>query len=172
LFRVLIFKLEEQTPAILLHLPNLFSETTIFGSASSLGCLLVVAFAQGLLVEQGFFYFASIFFGWGYVAVCVLALLINTAATATTAAMMTAEAATTTMTKSFTCQLLFEAKPDVPLDVWGSEVACVSCAVEPSPMRTVCVSLQSLAMSKATAFSSCPPTVVVNGLLETHLWVV
>jgi hypothetical protein len=56
LFGVLIFKLEEEeNTTLLLHLPTLFTEAPVFVSASGLGCLLVVAFAQGLLAEQGFF---------------------------------------------------------------------------------------------------------------------
>jgi hypothetical protein len=43
----LIFKLvEEENPALLLHLPKLFAETTDFGSVFSLGCCLVVAAVQ------------------------------------------------------------------------------------------------------------------------------
>jgi hypothetical protein len=41
-FQFFIFKLEEETPPLLLHLPKLFAETPFFGSASGLGCLLVV----------------------------------------------------------------------------------------------------------------------------------
>jgi hypothetical protein len=37
-FGVHIFKLEEEgMPALLLHLPKLFAETAVFGSASGLG---------------------------------------------------------------------------------------------------------------------------------------
>jgi hypothetical protein len=43
----LIFKLEEEVnTALLLHLPKVFAETTFFGSASGLGCCLVVATVQ------------------------------------------------------------------------------------------------------------------------------
>jgi hypothetical protein len=46
-FWVLIFKLEEEVkPALLLLLPKRFAETADFGSASDLGCRLVVSFAQ------------------------------------------------------------------------------------------------------------------------------
>jgi hypothetical protein len=41
-----IFKLEEETPALLLPLPKLFAETPVFGSASGLSCRLVVGIAQ------------------------------------------------------------------------------------------------------------------------------
>jgi hypothetical protein len=37
---------EEETPALLLHLPELFAETAVLTSASSLGCLLVVESPQ------------------------------------------------------------------------------------------------------------------------------
>jgi hypothetical protein len=41
------FKLEEEeSPALLLLLPKLFVETAVFGSASGLGCVLVVASPQ------------------------------------------------------------------------------------------------------------------------------
>jgi hypothetical protein len=44
----IIFKLEEEeNTALLLHLLSLMAETTVFGSASSLGCLLVEATPQG-----------------------------------------------------------------------------------------------------------------------------
>jgi hypothetical protein len=44
---VLIFKLEEEeSPTLLLHLPKLFAETTVFGSGSGISWLLVVGFAQ------------------------------------------------------------------------------------------------------------------------------
>jgi hypothetical protein len=47
LFDVLIFKLEEEeNTALLLHLPKVFAETTVFVSASELRCRLVVAIAQ------------------------------------------------------------------------------------------------------------------------------
>jgi hypothetical protein len=46
-FGLLFFKLDEEKPALLLHLPKLFAETTVFGSASGLGGWLVVGFAQG-----------------------------------------------------------------------------------------------------------------------------
>jgi hypothetical protein len=39
---------EEENPALLLHLPVLIAETTVFGSASFLGCRLVEATPQGL----------------------------------------------------------------------------------------------------------------------------
>jgi hypothetical protein len=43
-----IFKLdEEENPALLLHLPKLFAETPIFGSAPGSNCRLVVGIAQG-----------------------------------------------------------------------------------------------------------------------------
>jgi hypothetical protein len=43
----LFFKLEEEGNAALLHhLPVLFAETAVFGSASQTGCSLVVATAQ------------------------------------------------------------------------------------------------------------------------------
>jgi hypothetical protein len=46
--RDLFFKLEEEEKlTLLLHLPKLFAETVVFGSAFGLGCILVVAFAQG-----------------------------------------------------------------------------------------------------------------------------
>jgi hypothetical protein len=45
----LIFKLEEVKPALLLHLPKLFAETAVFGSASGLGCWLVVGIAQAVI---------------------------------------------------------------------------------------------------------------------------
>jgi hypothetical protein len=48
------FKLEEEeNTTLLLHLPKLFAETTVFCSAFGLRCWLVVAFAQAvyLLVE-------------------------------------------------------------------------------------------------------------------------
>jgi hypothetical protein len=45
--RVLFFKLEEEeNPALLLHLPKLVAETPVFGSASRMGCWLVVATVQ------------------------------------------------------------------------------------------------------------------------------
>jgi hypothetical protein len=45
----LFFKLEEEVNAtLLLHLPKLFAETTVFGSASGLGCRLVVAIVQAI----------------------------------------------------------------------------------------------------------------------------
>jgi hypothetical protein len=48
LFGDLFFKLEEEeSPALLLHLPKLIVKPTVFGSASGLGCCLVVGFAQG-----------------------------------------------------------------------------------------------------------------------------
>jgi hypothetical protein len=47
LVHVLFFKLEEEkNPALLLHLPKLLAETTVFGSGSGLGCRLVVASPQ------------------------------------------------------------------------------------------------------------------------------
>jgi hypothetical protein len=47
LVQVLFFKLEEEEkPALLLHLPKLFLKTAVFGLASVLGCLLVVASLQ------------------------------------------------------------------------------------------------------------------------------
>jgi hypothetical protein len=44
----IIFKLEEEKPTLLLLLPKLFAETAVFGSASGLGCWLVVGFAQAV----------------------------------------------------------------------------------------------------------------------------
>jgi hypothetical protein len=44
---IFIFKLEEEeSAALLLHLPKLFAETAVLGSASGFGCRLVVAFPQ------------------------------------------------------------------------------------------------------------------------------
>jgi hypothetical protein len=41
------FKLEEEeSTALLLHLPVLYAESAVFWSASGLGCILVVAIAQ------------------------------------------------------------------------------------------------------------------------------
>jgi hypothetical protein len=37
---------EEESPALLLHLPKLFAETAVLVSASGLGCCLVVASPQ------------------------------------------------------------------------------------------------------------------------------
>jgi hypothetical protein len=49
LVQVFIFKLEEEeNSALLLLLPALIAETTVFGSAPALGCWLVVATPQGL----------------------------------------------------------------------------------------------------------------------------
>jgi hypothetical protein len=54
--QVLFFKLEEEEkPAPLLHLPKLFAETAVFGSASGLGCWLVVAIVQARAEETGIF---------------------------------------------------------------------------------------------------------------------
>jgi hypothetical protein len=51
----LIFKLEEEeNTALLLHLPKLFAETTIFCSAAGLGCRLVVATAQATRLVKAF----------------------------------------------------------------------------------------------------------------------
>jgi hypothetical protein len=51
----LIFKLEEVSAALLLHLPKLFAETTVFSLAAGLGCGLVVGTVQAtdsiILVE-------------------------------------------------------------------------------------------------------------------------
>jgi hypothetical protein len=44
---VLFFKLEEEEPALLLHLLKIFAESAVFGSASGLSCWLVVGDAQG-----------------------------------------------------------------------------------------------------------------------------
>jgi hypothetical protein len=55
LSQVLFFKLEEEMPALLLHLPKLIAETTVFGSAFGLGCRLVVALSQGLVAETAIF---------------------------------------------------------------------------------------------------------------------
>lgn len=44
-----IFKLEEETLRLLLLLPKLFADGCFFGSASSLGCMLVVASVQAIL---------------------------------------------------------------------------------------------------------------------------
>jgi hypothetical protein len=47
LFRVFIFELEEEeSQTLLLHLPKLFTDATVFGSGSGISCLLVVGFAQ------------------------------------------------------------------------------------------------------------------------------
>jgi hypothetical protein len=47
---LLIFKLEEEeNPALLLHLLQVFVETAVFGFASGFCCSLVVGFAQGSL---------------------------------------------------------------------------------------------------------------------------
>jgi hypothetical protein len=49
-----IFKLEEEeSTALLLHLPLLIAETAVFGSASVLGCCLVVAIAQATVNGKG-----------------------------------------------------------------------------------------------------------------------
>jgi hypothetical protein len=46
----IIFNLvEEENSALLLHLPELFAETAVFGSAVGLGCWLVETTPQGLL---------------------------------------------------------------------------------------------------------------------------
>jgi len=43
------FKLvEEESAALLLHLPKLFAETAVFGSAYGLDCYLVVASLQAV----------------------------------------------------------------------------------------------------------------------------
>jgi hypothetical protein len=56
LFGVLIFKLEEEeNTALLLHLPKLFAETAVFGSASGLGCRLVVASLQAIADKTAIF---------------------------------------------------------------------------------------------------------------------
>jgi hypothetical protein len=45
--RVLFFKLEEEEkPALLLHLPKLYAETTVFGSTSWMHCRRVVETVQ------------------------------------------------------------------------------------------------------------------------------
>ena len=49
-----IFKLEEEeNTALLLHLPKLFAETAVFGSATGSGCRLVVGFAQAVQINLG-----------------------------------------------------------------------------------------------------------------------
>jgi hypothetical protein len=49
LTRVLFFKLvEEEKPALLLHLPRDFAETSVFCSAFGLGYKLVVGVAQAI----------------------------------------------------------------------------------------------------------------------------
>jgi hypothetical protein len=46
------FKLEEEgNAALLLHLPKLFAEAAVFGSASGFCCRLVVAIAQATVYE-------------------------------------------------------------------------------------------------------------------------
>jgi hypothetical protein len=56
LSQVFIFKLhEEEKLALLLHLLKVFAESAFFGSASGLGCRLVVAFSQGPVVETAIF---------------------------------------------------------------------------------------------------------------------
>jgi hypothetical protein len=55
LVQVLIFKLEEESPSLLLHLLKVFAESAVFGSAVGLGCLLVVGFAQATLVRTALF---------------------------------------------------------------------------------------------------------------------
>jgi hypothetical protein len=51
--QVLIFKLEEEgNTALLHHLPVLLAETAFFGSASGLGCVLVVAIVQPAKTEN------------------------------------------------------------------------------------------------------------------------
>jgi len=50
----LFFKLEEEeTPSLLLHLPALFADGCIFGSAAGLGCWLVVGVAQAVQFLTG-----------------------------------------------------------------------------------------------------------------------
>jgi hypothetical protein len=49
----IIFKLEEEeNAALLLHLPKLFAETAVFGSAFGLGCRVVVAAPQASAKNQ------------------------------------------------------------------------------------------------------------------------
>jgi hypothetical protein len=59
LYCVLFFKLEEEEKsALLLHLPKLVVETVVFGSASGMGCLLVVASPQAIADETAVFLIA------------------------------------------------------------------------------------------------------------------
>jgi hypothetical protein len=50
-------------PSLLLHLPRLFTETAVFGSALGLGCLLVVATVQVRADKTAIF--SSTDKGWG-----------------------------------------------------------------------------------------------------------
>jgi hypothetical protein len=52
LYAIFIFKIEEEKPALLLHLPKLVAETVVFGSASGMCCRLVVATPQAPLGNQ------------------------------------------------------------------------------------------------------------------------
>jgi hypothetical protein len=57
------FKLEEEEkPRLLLHLPKLFVDAAVFGSASGLGCWQVVAIAQVGKNKTACFWFAVM--GW------------------------------------------------------------------------------------------------------------
>jgi hypothetical protein len=55
LVQVLFFKLEEESPALLLHLPALNAETPFFGSASWIQCRLVVATVQAIADKTDIF---------------------------------------------------------------------------------------------------------------------
>jgi hypothetical protein len=55
LVQVFIFKLEEEgNTALLLHLPKLFAESSVFWFATGLGCRLVVAIAQAVEAVNSF----------------------------------------------------------------------------------------------------------------------
>jgi hypothetical protein len=49
--QILFFILAEETPALLLHLRQVFTETTDFGSAACLGCRRVVGDAQAVQIS-------------------------------------------------------------------------------------------------------------------------